>query len=220
MSLMSWLLLAAAGCALLGLLLLRRPRRRRRRPILPLLAALLFLLLALTLSLLGLGLRQFQHLSADQPVAIISVEQIGDQQFRVGLQSGDELLREFDLHGDQWQLDARVLRWQLPALMAGAPPLYRLERISGRYAGIAQEREATRSAFALDHGPLSAIPDLFDLKRRHPRWLPFVDARYGSGAYLPMLDRARYEVLFNPRGGLVARPADARTQRLLDDSGW
>lgn len=218
MSLMAWLLLVAAGCALMGLLLLRRSRRRR--PVLPLMAALLFLTLALALSLLGLGLRQFQRLSADQPVALIGVAQLGEQHFRVGLEDGAGPLREFDLHGDQWQLDARVLRWQLPALVAGAPPLYRLERISGRYADITREREATRSVYALDHGALRVVPDLFDLKRRHPRWLPFVDARYGSAAYLPMLDGARYEVLFNPRGGLVARPADAQTERLLDESGW
>ncbi len=218
MSPMAWLLCGAALCALLGVLLLRRPRRRR--PVLPLLAALLLWTLALALVALGVGLREFRRVSADLPVAEIRVEGIDARRFRVELDVGDGAPRRFELHGDQWQLDARVLRWRLPALVAGAPPLYRLERLSGRYVDILLEREASRSVHALDEGALSVLPDLFDLRRSHPRWLPFVDARYGSAAYLPMLDGARYEVLFNPRGGLVARPADPDTQRLLDESGW
>ena len=215
---MWWLLVAAALCALLALALLRRPRRRR--PLLPQLAAVLLLLLALTLSLLGLGLRQFQRLSEDHPVALIGIEQLGPQRYRVELDRGDGAPRAFELTGDQWQLDARVVRWRLPALLAGAPPLYRLERLSGRHADLAAEREGQRSVYALDDGALAGLPDLLDLKRRFPRWLPFVDARFGSGVYLPLLDDARYEVLFNPRGGLVARPADAATARMLDASGW
>lgn len=217
--LMGWLFAAAALCGLLALLALRRPPRRRRGPA-SWLTALVMLVLALALAALGVALRQFERLGTDHPVATLHVTALGPQRFRVELDRGDGDPRSYELLGDQWQLDARVLRWRLPALLAGAPPLYRLERLSGRYADIVQEREATRSVHALDEGTLAALPDLFDLKRTHPRWLPFVDARYGSAAYLPLLDGARYEVSFNPRGGLVAHPANAETERMLEASGW
>lgn len=214
-----WIVLAPALlAALIGLALLRAPRapgrlRRLRRA----LAGLILLTFALALATLALGLRHYLLLDADVPVATLTLHRIGPQHFDLAIETAAGDTRRFEILGDQWQLDARVLRWQTPALLAGAPPLYRLERLAGRYADIDAERHAARSVYALDDSPL---PDLFDLKRRYPRWLPFVDARYGSAAYLPMLDGGRFEVLFNPRGGLVARPADARTRQLLDEAGW
>jgi hypothetical protein len=35
-----------------------------------------------------------------------------------------------------------------------------------------------------------------------------------------MLDGATYDVFISPRGGLVAKPADDATERLLDEAGW
>ena len=32
----------------------------------------------------------------------------------------------------------------------------------------------------------SVLPDLWTLKRRFPHWLPWIDADYGSAAYLPL----------------------------------
>lgn len=210
-----WLLLIPAlACGLLGLLLCRPPGRRGRR-FLRLCAACCLLLVAVLLGGLSLTLRQYQRITADVEVARVELRQLGPQRFEATLSREAQDPRTFELHGDQWQLDARVVRWELPALLAGAPPLYRLERIGGRYQDIDQEREATRTVHALDTGRL---PDLWDLRQRHPRWLPFVDTRFGSATYMPMLDGARYEVVFNPRGGLVARPADLATREAVE--GW
>jgi hypothetical protein len=35
-----------------------------------------------------------------------------------------------------------------------------------------------------------------------------------------MLDGASYTVFINPRGGLVAKPADEKTEALLRLAGW
>jgi len=113
-------------------------------------------------------------------------------------------------------VDARVLRWQLPAALAGVPSLYRLDRIAGRYDDIIEERSAPRSVYTIGG---SAGPDLFNLKRDYPRWLPFIDAQYGSATWMPMFDGARYIILFNDRGGLLARPADGHTAQNLRDLG-
>jgi len=47
--------------------------------------------------------------------------------------------------------------------------------------------------------------DLWMLSTRYPRWLPFVDAVYGSATYMPMAHGARYQVSMT-QSGLVARP--------------
>jgi hypothetical protein len=144
------------------------------------------------------------------------VRQIDLQHYRVEL-SSDSLARSFELYGDEWQLDARVLRWKLPAALAGAPPLYRLERLSGRYGDPKQELEARRSIHPLAQ---NAFPDLWTLRRQFPQALNFVDADYGSAAYLPLLDGASYQVSLSPRGGLIAQPADDATRELLRKAGW
>ena len=211
-----WILgIPALACAALAIALLRRPRRPRARA-LRMLAGLVMVVLALSLGLLALSLVQFKRMAEDVPVASLLVTEQAPRQFSVHLLA-DGIDREFTLHGEQWQLDAQVVRWRLPALLAGAPPVYRLERLSGRYIDAGDELEARRSVHALSSGPL---PGLAELRQRYPRWLPFVDARWGSGAYLPMIDGARYEVSFNPRGGLVARPADSASERLLREAGW
>lgn len=176
-----------------------------------------FLLVAIALGALALALHSYRSLHADVPVAQVALRQIAPQRFSATLTPEAGESRTVELQGDQWEVDARVVRWQLPARLAGVPPLYRLERISGRYLDIQKEREATRSLFDLtDAGQL----DLWTLKRQFPQWLPFVDADFGSGAYLPMVDGGRFDLLLSPDGGLVAKPADQATRDKLRGMHW
>jgi hypothetical protein len=216
------LLLPALLLLLFGLLELaacgRCLRRRRRLRALPHgVVGSALLIAALALGALSATLWHYQRLGEQETVAQLTLRQLAPQRYAVRLDTADGRHRSFELLGDEWQLDARLLRWQLPALLAGAPNLYRLERLSGRYGDIKQEIDAPRSVHALAE---EAFPDLWTLRRQFPQWLQFVDADYGSAAYLPMLDGARYEVTLGPRGGLLARPADAETEALLQAAGW
>jgi hypothetical protein len=114
----------------------------------------------------------------------------------------------FMLYGDDWQLDARVLKWKGWANLLGLDAQYRLERISGRYRDIEQERRDERTVYALSQNPGL---DLWELSNRYRRWLPFVDAMYGSATYLPMAETARYEVKMT-QTGLIARPMNAAAE--------
>jgi len=97
------------------------------------------------------------------------------------------------------------------------PPLYRLERLSGRYSDAAREATATRSVHSLDDWP---APDLGSLKKSFPNWFPFVDVQFGSGAYMPLFDGARYQVFMDPRGALFIRPDGQATAEGLKRLGW
>jgi hypothetical protein len=196
----------------------RRLRCRRVASALPHgLMACCLLLGALLLAVIAGSIFHYQRLASDEPVARIGLRELGPSHFVAELETADGRQRRFELLGDQWQLDARLLRWRLPALLAGAPNLYRLERLSGRYSDAQQEREAPRSVHELG---ADAFPDLWTLRQQFPQWLTFVDADYGSGAYMPMLDGAHYELSLGPRGGLVARAADAETAELLQRTRW
>lgn len=169
-------------------------------------------LAALGIALAGIGsnLLTYQRLSHERPVAEISFERLAPQRYlaRVDLAGAGEP-RHFELYGEEWQIDARVLKWHSVGNLLGLDSHYRLERISGRYRSIEQERSATRSVYTLaERQPLSL--DLWSWANAHPHWLPWVDAVYGSAAYLPMRDGARYQISLS-QSGLIARPLTAAT---------
>lgn len=169
---------------------------------------LVFLLLALLGAFSGTVLLGYHRLAAEALVANLEARQLDAQHFAVTITTPDGERREVALSGDDWQLDARVIKWDTRAVVLGAPALYRLDRISGRYRDVAQEGAAPKSVVALS---TTATPDLWTLKRRFPRWLPWVDADYGSAAYLPLVDDGRYAITLAAAGGLVARPSDTAT---------
>lgn len=181
--------LAAGGSAVMGALLLS-------------VAALLFVV--------SLNLHTYARLTHERPVAEIVFEQRGPQTFNATLtQVPNGEIQMFVLSGDEWQLDARVLKWKGWATLFGLDAQYRLERVSGRYRNIDQERSAERTVYALAENPGM---DLWQMTLDKPDRLPFVDAVYGNAAYMPMSDGARYEVSIT-QTGLIVRPVNAAAQQ-------
>lgn len=191
-------------------------KRFRIRPVRRLIG-LLMLALAGTAALLALSLVQFLRLTSDFPVAQVELRQIAPQRYIAVTSTPKVGTREYEVAGDEWQIDGRIVRWRMPGLIAGVPPLYRLDRLSGRYTDVAEENTSKRTAYSLDDWN---TPDLGELKRRFPRWLPFVDVVFGSGAYMPMFDGARYRVYADPRGAFFVRPDDEGTSAWLKKNGW
>ena len=178
---------------------------------------MVFLLLAVLGAFSASALLGYRRLTTETLLVTLQARQLGPQRFNVRIDFPDGSHRNVGVAGDQWQLDARVIKWEPRAVMFGAPVLYRLDRISGRYADAAQESERERSVVALNE---TSPFDLLDLKRRFPQWLPWIDADYGSAAYLPLVDGGEYDVSLAPAGGLVARPADASTEQKIRELGW
>lgn len=176
------------------------------------LAGLVLLFAAAFAAALLLDLRTYFALTAEQPVASIQFSQLGPQHFQARLTDAGGTVTEADLHGDQWELDARVVTWKGFATVLGFHPLYRLDRLSGRYANISQELHDTRSAMALN---TSSGMDTWALLHRHPHWLPWMDASYGSGVFLPMADGAKYQVTLS-RTGLMARPVNVAAAKAVE----
>ena len=177
---------------------------------------LVTLAIALVFGLVATVLVGYHRLGDESLVATVQTRQLAPQRYAVDLSFPDGSRRSAEIDGDQWQLDARVIKWRSPALLLGAQPLYRLDRLSGRYRKIDESGKPTS---AVDLSGDNLI-DIAEIKHRFPQWLPWVDADYGSAAYLPLLDNGRFEVTLAAGGGLVARPADQATEDLLKLSGW
>lgn len=214
MTISMWLWVVAAVLLLVGAWALLYRTRGVPRVLLRAMGAVL-VLVALGLAGLGGLLRQYAWLLEDVPAATISLRGLGPQRFEATLVLGDAPARTLEVAGDEWQLDARVIRWTLPAQLGGLAPVYRFERLSGRYTDPAQELSGERSVH-----DLREAWDFWEFRQRWLADLPIAEARWGSAAYLPMVDGATYQVYVSPRGGLVAKPADAVTEKLLDEAGW
>lgn len=179
---------------------------------------LLLLCLALTLLLAGTGaaLRGYRLLGGETQVITIDAQRSAPQRWQLTLTWPDGRHRQVALDGDDWRVEAVVVKWKLPALLVGVPPLFRLDRLSGRYDDTRQEISAPRSVIELGN---SGSFDLLDLKHKYPRWLPEVDTIYGSGAYLPLIDGGHYTVDLMRTGALVARPDPATLQAMNRQAG-
>lgn len=187
----------------------------RRRRLLPFLtqgtASVLLLGGALVFLLLGINLHTYQRLTYEQPVAELAFSRIAPQRYEVSITAVGAGTGSYRLNGDEWQLDARVLKWKAPATLLGLDARYRLERLSGRYHDVNQQRERPQSVYGL---PPEAGLDLWTLLGTLGKYVDWVDAYYGSAAYLPMADGARYEVVLT-QSGLVARPLNDTARQAI-----
>lgn len=160
---------------------------------------------ALVLLLVSSNLAVYNRLVYETPVASIAFKQLAPLKYEVRLSENNALAQTYTLNGDEWQLDARILKWYGLANLAGLDTQYRLHRLAGRYTSIDQERIASRSIYEVSAAP---EVDIWRLAGEHGRWLGWlVDAAYGSAVYLPMTDAAEYEITVS-QTGLVARPVN------------
>lgn len=153
----------------------------------------------------GAALQTYHRLSAENLAADITLRQLAPQRYQATIAYADtNQAEQVELRGDEWQLDARILKFHPAANVLGVDTLFVLERVSGRYSDIQQQRNGPHSAHELHP---RGDTDLWTVAAKYPRWLPWVDAVYGNAAYLPMQDGASYQVLVSS-SGLVARPGN------------
>lgn len=176
------------------------------------LTGLLFISLAGLAISIALNLYTYQVFNQEQLVAEVRFEEIGPQYYRIYFSPAGEAAQLFELHGDEWQVDARILKWQGIANMLGMQTVYRLERISGRYRSVQQERDARRSVHGLAR---SKGLDLWSWSREHQQRVPWVDAVYGSAAYMPMANRAQFTITVS-HSGLIIRPANEIASQIIE----
>jgi len=165
------------------------------------------------LGVVGVNLRTWDRLTHEQYVAHISFEQTGPRAFNATVTQPDKDDLVFALAGDDWQLDARVLKLPPWANVAGLDAFYHLDRIAGRYQDIAREVSDPRTVYAISPNPGL---DLWRLARGRGEALN-IDASFGSAVYHPMADGARYEVSMT-QTSLISRPLNAAAQGAV--RGW
>jgi hypothetical protein len=157
-----------------------------------------------------LDILSYKQLLAEVPIASISIYEKQPQHFDLTLIAIDGEEQRFEIYGDQWQLDARLLTWVGPMAALGKKPLYRLDRISGRYISLEQARNAEQSIYGLKQ---SDVIDVWKILQAIPSW---IDANYGSAVYMPMENGAVYSVHLTAKG-MNVRPVNSIAKKLLGE---
>lgn len=166
------------------------------------------LLLALLVTLSGLNIATYQQLAKGQTIANISFTRTAGQQYQaelVNVATGQQA--SYEINGDMWQVDARILRLALVAR-----PFYKLDRISGRFYSLEQERTAARSVYSLAEQETGI--DLWSLFKG--RSLGLIAADYGSATYSPMADGAVFAIVVGVEG-LQARPVNDAARQIVNE---
>jgi hypothetical protein len=174
----------------------------------------LVLLVAAAAVLVAANLYTYARLTHEQEAARVSMRQLGERWYVLSVQQRKQPPRHFELRGDEWQIDARVLKWRGMGTLLGFDTVYRLERLSGRYGSVAAERAGPRTVHDLSK---ETSLDLWSLVKQHHSYVPFADALYGSAVYVPMAEGAEYAVSVSA-SGLVVRPGNDAARKAV--GGW
>lgn len=203
------LIIIAAGFGLLSLLFLwrataarRRKHKRYRRMAAHGTLCLLMLVTALLFATLTVSTLGYRALTREEVVLRVTTTQTAPQRFDAEVEFPDGNREIYPLSGDEFYVDARILKFTPMANVLGLHTEYELDRISGRYRSIDDERDQPRTLYPLSEpGPV----DLFALRRSYPWLAPLVDAEYGSGTFAPSEDRAQFEVRLSTTGLLIRK---------------
>lgn len=196
----------AITCAVIGaLFLMAALLSLKRRKILStfgrLVLSLLWVALALLFGAVSVGVQGYRALTREEVAATVHVEPTGPQRFQARFRFADGREQSYDLAGDEFYVDAHILKWTPLANIFGLHTVYELDRVAGRYRAIEQERDGVRTVFLVaEERPVN----LFDLRQRYSYLAPLVDAEYGSATFVPAVEPADYEVRISTTG-LMAR---------------
>lgn len=174
-------------------------------------AGLLLIAIAVYLSLFALNLFSYNALTRESPVATVSFREVAEQTYSVTVAQPDGTTAQYELKGDLWQLDARIIKWKGLFALFGFSPGYQLDRISGRYLSLEDELSRERTVYEVKSPSIG-----FDIwQSAKDGWSLMVDASYGSATYLPMANGAIFEVTLS-NTGLMGRPLNGSAQQAIE----
>ena len=138
-------LMIILGLTVLVMGLIRLTQRRLLISGLQTLSGTSLLFAGLLLISMAINLYTYQRLTHEEKIAELTFNQLSKQNFNLTMTLfNSNTKHRYSISGDEWQIDARVIKWQGWAQLLGLTAQYRLERLSGRYTDIEQEKQQAR----------------------------------------------------------------------------
>lgn len=166
---------------------------------------------ALYATFIAASLFNYQVVPASAPMATVSFEGIGPQKWRVTISEANGNRRIYELLGDLWQLDVRLLRYKGIASVFGAQPSFELERLAGRYLSVEDEASKDHADFQLVTSPFLG----FDLwERASANGSLIVEPTRSNVALVPAASGAIFEIRLGDSGLALAAANSAAEDAL------
>lgn len=169
------------------------------------------LALAVFVALIATDMFMYFHATDGEVIATLSFKERNKQLYEVELMQPAAGRQQFELAGDQWQLDVKML--SLGNLFPGQTPSYKLDRISGRYLSLEQEQADIRTVYGIKQSDIEGIDTWYLASVLK---LSFLVAKQGSAAFMPMADGAIYQVKINAQG-IRAEPVNGQAERAVSE---
>lgn len=157
-------------------------------------------------SLVGLNVQTYNRLSYERPVASVRLEAVEGQPRTfnaIVTELNDDMTprgapQTYQIKGDQWQVDARVITWKPWANVLGLDSQYELQHIWGRdmTGGPRPTAEAQRLVVAREGIDFLGVAE--GLGRFSP--VQVQERQYGSAVFMPMVSGAEYQVRITQEG--------------------
>jgi len=160
----------------------------------------LLLSLAALAATLSVSTQGYRALTMEEVAATVTTLPTGPRSFQAYVEFPDGREESFAVAGDQLLVDAHILKWHPLANILGMHTQYELDRLTGRYLDLQDERILPRTVHSLKtEKPL----DLHELARRYSFLRLLVDAEYGSASYIQVTRPARFQVRVSTTGLLI-----------------
>ena len=163
-----------------------------------------FAVLMLTLSLLfgtiSISIQGYNALTREELAATVEIFPVSKQIFMARITFTDSSEKQFKLEGDEFYIDAHILKWKSLANLLGLHTFYELDRIAGRYTDIEDETNKNRTVYSVAKDkPI----DAFDLRLKYPFLSFLVDAEYGSASFITTNAHKNLKIMVSTTGLLI-----------------
>jgi len=163
-----------------------------------------FAVLMLTLSLLfgtiSISIQGYNALTREELAATVEIFPVGKQLFMARITFPDSSEKQYKLEGDEFYIDAHILKWKSLANLLGLHTYYELDRISGRYIDIEDETNKNRTVYSVAEDKLI---NAFDLRLKYPFLSFLVDAEYGSASFITTNAHKNLQIIVSTTGLLI-----------------
>ncbi len=149
-------------------------------------------------------LRAFESFAGETLVAKVRCHRTGPEAFELTYLPADappSSVRTISLRGDQWAIAGGIVKWHRWLTAAGVPTYHRVLRLSGQFSDVARERQHPPTVEAL--APETDL--VWELLYKADPYLPFVEAVYGSAAFVYAEPGRVQEVYVTPSGYMIKR---------------
>ncbi|MFT6734972.1 MAG: hypothetical protein ACJAS9_003174 [Polaribacter sp.] len=163
---------------------------------------LIFGLLSTSLSFFLLGISGYHSLTYEELLAEIEITPIEQQKFKAILRYKDGTELDFELLGDEIEIQANILKWKSWSNILGLRTSYRLDRVVGRYSKLSDEKNKKRSVYSLtDENKL----DIASWRKQYEYLNFLLDVEHGSASFVSAEKSQKYNLVVT-NDGLMLRP--------------